>query len=144
MKKWKKSLGFTGMTLLLSMSVLAGCGGNQAAKSQTDTNGSASKSAEASQTSSKDAAKTNFTKENPGVIRLAHQLVPDSQLNKTMIKFKEVVETKSEGRLKVEIYPSGQLFSEKEVPAQIQKGTLEMGDGFRFFVVRNLSGRGDL
>ena len=118
MKKSGKKLGIAGIALFLSMSMLVGCGsgGNQSAQPQSE-----------NKTENTAASSSQYTKENPVVIRVAHQLIPDSQLDKTFQKCKEVAEAKSDGRLKVEIYPSGQLYSEKEVPAQVQKGTLEVG-----------------
>jgi tripartite ATP-independent transporter DctP family solute receptor len=41
-------------------------------------------------------------------------------------KFKELVETKSEGRISVEIYPDGQLGNDKESVEAVQMGSLTM------------------
>jgi tripartite ATP-independent transporter DctP family solute receptor len=41
-------------------------------------------------------------------------------------KFKELIERRSDGRLKAEVYPSGQLGGEREMQEMVALGTLEM------------------
>ncbi|MGQ9780224.1 MAG: TRAP transporter substrate-binding protein [Bacillota bacterium] len=51
---------------------------------------------------------------------------PGHSFVKACEKFKELVETRSNGRLKVEIYPSSQLGGEREMQEMVSLGTLEM------------------
>lgn len=60
-------------------------------------------------------------------IRIAH-LVPEEQSSHVAaVKFKEKLEAESDGRLKVEIYPNGQLYgSDREAIEAVQLGNVEM------------------
>lgn len=58
-------------------------------------------------------------------IRIAHTLAPDSHYNKGLQKFKEIMEEKTEGRIKVELFHSAQLGSERDAIEGISMGTLE-------------------
>ncbi|TWT27244.1 DctP family TRAP transporter solute-binding subunit [Planomicrobium sp. CPCC 101110] len=60
-------------------------------------------------------------------IRLAH-LVPEEQSSHVAaVKFKEKLEAESDGRLKVELYPNGQLYgSDREAIEAVQLGNVEM------------------
>ncbi|MBE1555267.1 DctP family TRAP transporter solute-binding subunit [Sporosarcina limicola] len=60
-------------------------------------------------------------------IRIAH-LVPEEQsTHVAAVTFKEKLEKESKGRLKVEIYPNGQLFaSDREAIEAVQLGNVEM------------------
>ncbi|WP_271854059.1 DctP family TRAP transporter solute-binding subunit [Planococcus maritimus] len=60
-------------------------------------------------------------------IRLAH-LVPEEQSSHVAaVDFKEKLEAESDGRLKVELYPNGQLYgSDREAIEAVQLGNIEM------------------
>lgn len=60
-------------------------------------------------------------------IRIAH-LVPEEQSSHVAaLTFKEKLETESDGRIKVEIYPNGSLFaSDREAIEAVQLGNVEM------------------
>lgn len=60
-------------------------------------------------------------------IRIAH-LVPEEQSSHVAaVAFKEKLESESDGRLKVEIYPNGQLYgSDREAIEAVQLGNVEM------------------
>lgn len=60
-------------------------------------------------------------------IRLAH-LVPEEQSSHVAaVAFKEKLEAESDGRLKVELYPNGQLYgSDREAIEAVQLGNIEM------------------
>lgn len=51
---------------------------------------------------------------------------PDDPYHFTALKFKEVVESKTEGRITVNVYPSSQLGSEPEMWEGMQTGTCDM------------------
>ena len=60
------------------------------------------------------------------ILRLAHGLNTQHPVHKTMEYMAELVEEKSKGRLRVEIYPSEQLGNEKECIEALQLGYLSM------------------
>lgn len=59
-------------------------------------------------------------------LRYAHDHMPDSPFQKSAEEFKEVVEEKSDGRIKVEIYPAEQVGAGREVLEALQLGSVEM------------------
>ncbi len=60
-------------------------------------------------------------------LRISLQLPLKHHLGQNLLKFKELVETQSKGDLKIEIYPSAQLYKDKEVPSAVASGAIEMG-----------------
>lgn len=60
-------------------------------------------------------------------LRITLQLPLKSHLGQNLLGFKEEVEAKSNGDLKVEIYDSAQLYKDKEVPQAVSSGAIEMG-----------------
>ena len=60
-------------------------------------------------------------------IRITMQLPITSPLSQNLVRFKEKIEVESNGDLVVEIYPAAQLFTDKEVPAAVASGQIEMG-----------------
>ena len=60
------------------------------------------------------------------VIKVAHHLPADHSLNKQVIKFAELVAQKSNGKVKVEIYPNGQLGGQKDLLEALRMGTMDM------------------
>ncbi len=69
--------------------------------------------------------------ENPITIKYAHGGPPDPLAlpeQADAVSFKNYVESKSGGRIKVEIYPACQLGSEREMLEGVQLGTVEMAN----------------
>ncbi len=60
-------------------------------------------------------------------IKITHVLSDKHHYTKGAKKFKEIIEEKSNGRIKVEIYPNAQLGGERTVLEGLQMGTIEMG-----------------
>ncbi len=60
-------------------------------------------------------------------LRISLQLPLKSHLGQNLVMFKEEVESKSNGDIKVEIYDSAQLYKDKEVPQAVGSGSIEMG-----------------
>ncbi|MEO0821855.1 MAG: TRAP transporter substrate-binding protein DctP [Pseudomonadota bacterium] len=60
-------------------------------------------------------------------LRISLQLPLKSHLGQNLVLFKEEVETASNGEIAVEIYDSAQLYKDKEVPAAVGSGAIEMG-----------------
>lgn len=102
MKKWGVFLG----VLLLTV-VLAACGGSD----KKGADGSAS---------------GNDSKDKTYVIKAGHAASEEHFAQATFVKFKELVEKKSDGKIKVEIYPNGQVGGEREMIEALQIGNLTM------------------
>ena len=60
-------------------------------------------------------------------MRISLQLPIKSHLGQNLLLFKEQVESKSDGDIKIEIYDSAQLYKDKEVPAAVGSGSIESG-----------------
>ena len=60
-------------------------------------------------------------------IRISLQLPLKHHLGQNLLNFQEEVEKESNGALKIEIYPSAQLYQDKEVPQAVASGSIEMG-----------------
>ena len=60
-------------------------------------------------------------------LRISLQLPMKSHLGQNLLMFKNEVEEKSNGDIAVEIYDSAQLYKDKEVPAAVGSGAIEMG-----------------
>ncbi len=59
-------------------------------------------------------------------VGFGHGFMPDSVHHKAVLEFKEEVESKSDGRVKVNIFHSGQLGSAREMFEGLQVGSLEI------------------
>ncbi|HFD16708.1 MAG TPA: C4-dicarboxylate ABC transporter substrate-binding protein [Rhodospirillales bacterium] len=60
-------------------------------------------------------------------LRITLQLPIKSHLGQNLLQFEEEVEKASGGDIQVEIYPSAQLYKDKEVPQAVASGAIEMG-----------------
>jgi len=70
------------------------------------------------------AAGTSFAETK---LRVTLQLPLKHHLGQNVAAFKEEVERETGGDIKVEIYPSAQLYKDKEVPQAVASGAIEMG-----------------
>ena len=61
------------------------------------------------------------------IIRFSTQAPPNGQQFQTMKLFKERVEAKSSGRIRVDIYDRGRLFEDGRVAAAVSEGKVEIG-----------------
>ena len=61
------------------------------------------------------------------ILRLTLQLPATHHLGINVQSFADEVNQKTNGELKVEIYPSAQLYKDKEVPQAVASGAVEMG-----------------
>lgn len=79
--------------------------------------------------SSKPEAKPAATTAPPEVkiIKLAHVVNEKDPYHITSLKFKEVVEAKSQGKIKVEIFPNASLGDERALIEGMQMGTVQAG-----------------
>ena len=60
-------------------------------------------------------------------LRISLQLPLKSHLGQNLVMFEQEVEEKSGGEIDVQIYDSAQLYKDKEVPAAVGSGSIEMG-----------------
>ena len=60
------------------------------------------------------------------VIKFSHVVAPDTPKGKAAQRLKELVEERSKGRLKVEVYPNSQLYKDKEELEALQLGAVQM------------------
>lgn len=60
-------------------------------------------------------------------LRISLQLPIKHHLGQNLLEFQKEVEKESGGSLKIEIYPSAQLYKDKEVPQAVSSGAIEMG-----------------
>ena len=62
----------------------------------------------------------------PIVIKFSHVVAPDTPKGKGALRFKELAEQRTGGRVKVEIYPNSQLYKDKEEMEALQLGSVQM------------------
>ncbi len=91
---------------------LAACGGSSAPAS------SAPASSGSAPAASSDSVKT---------IKFAHWFAEDHPQHRSMLYLKDILEERSGGTLKLEIYPNSQLGSEDVYDQSVSQGTVEMG-----------------
>jgi C4-dicarboxylate-binding protein DctP len=60
------------------------------------------------------------------IIKFSHVVAPDTPKGKGSLKFKELAEAYTNGRVKVEIYPNSQLYKDKEEVEALQLGAVQM------------------
>jgi C4-dicarboxylate-binding protein DctP len=62
----------------------------------------------------------------PIVIKFSHVVAPDTPKGKGAQRFKELVEERTKGKVKVEVYPNSQLYKDKEELEALQLGSVQM------------------
>ncbi|MEO5336145.1 MAG: TRAP transporter substrate-binding protein [Magnetospirillum sp. WYHS-4] len=60
------------------------------------------------------------------VIKFSHVVAPDTPKGKAAVKFKELAEERTKGRVKVEVYPNSQLYKDKEEMEALQLGAVHL------------------
>jgi C4-dicarboxylate-binding protein DctP len=69
---------------------------------------------------------TSALAQAPIVIKFSHVVAPDTPKGKGAQRFKELVEQRSAGKVKVEVYPNSQLYKDKEELEALQLGSVQM------------------
>jgi len=64
--------------------------------------------------------------QQPIVIKFSHVVAENTPKGKGALKFKELAESRSKGRVKVEIYPNSTLFKDGEEMEALQLGSVQM------------------
>ena len=62
----------------------------------------------------------------PIVIKFSHVVAPDAPKGKAALRFKQLAEEATKGRVKVEVYPNSQLYKDKEELEALQLGAVQM------------------
>ncbi len=62
----------------------------------------------------------------PIVIKFSHVVANDTPKGKGALKFKELAEKYTNGKVKIEVYPNSQLFKDKEEIEALQLGSVQM------------------
>lgn len=62
----------------------------------------------------------------PILIRFSHVAAPQAHKSRGAVRFKELAETYTNGRVKIALYPNSQLFKDKEELEALQLGAVEM------------------
>ena len=64
--------------------------------------------------------------EEPIIIKFSHVVAPDTPKGRAAEKFKELANTYTSGKAKVEVYPNSQLYKDKEEMEALQLGAVQM------------------
>ncbi|WP_448189066.1 TRAP transporter substrate-binding protein [Azospirillum sp. sgz301742] len=64
--------------------------------------------------------------QTPIVIKFSHVVAPDTPKGKGAEKFKELAEARTNGKVKIEVYPNSQLYKDKEELEALQLGAVQM------------------
>jgi C4-dicarboxylate-binding protein DctP len=64
--------------------------------------------------------------QQPIVIKFSHVVAENTPKGKGALRFKELAESRSKGRVKVEVYPNSQLFKDGEEMQMLQLGNVQM------------------
>ncbi|MBI3900333.1 MAG: TRAP transporter substrate-binding protein [Gammaproteobacteria bacterium] len=64
--------------------------------------------------------------DEPIVIKFSHVVANDTPKGKAALKFKELAEQRTNGKVKVEIYPNSSLYKDKEELEALQLGAVQM------------------
>lgn len=108
----KKILALS-ICILLVASLLAGCGQPKQEAANTD--------------NSTEKAQDTPAKAEPITIKLAHVVNEKDGFQIAAVKFKDLVEEKTNGQVKIEIYPNASLGDERTLLEGMQMGTVDMG-----------------
>ncbi|RDW21892.1 C4-dicarboxylate ABC transporter [Oceanobacillus arenosus] len=112
----KKKLGLLLMALIVLF--LVACGGDSEDASSNDTGGS--------EDSSSNDTESSEGSEETVTLRLAENHPEDYPTTIGDKEFARLVEEKTDGRYKIEVYSGGQLGEESDVLEQVQLGTIEL------------------
>ncbi|SNS10521.1 C4-dicarboxylate-binding protein DctP [Anaerovirgula multivorans] len=100
------------MVLILLISLLTGCGKTTSEGAPSGNGGTA------------EGDQQNY------VIKFAHVVRPTTAKGMAAERFAELIEERSGGRIRVEVYPDSQLGTDQEITEQMQLGTIQMNAPF--------------
>ncbi|MBV8753155.1 MAG: DctP family TRAP transporter solute-binding subunit [Hyphomicrobiales bacterium] len=64
--------------------------------------------------------------QQPLIIKFSHVVSPDAPKGKAALKFKELAEKYTDGKVKVEVYPNSSLYKDKEELEALQLGSVQL------------------
>src|SRR5438270_114550 len=64
--------------------------------------------------------------QSPIVIKFSHVVAPDTPKGKGSLKFKELAEKYTSGKVLIEVYPNSQLYKDNEELQALQLGSVQM------------------
>src|SRR3954469_8692641 len=64
--------------------------------------------------------------QTPIIVKFSHVVANDTPKGKGALKFKELAEKYTDGKVKVEVYPNSQLYKDKEEIEALQLGSVQM------------------
>jgi C4-dicarboxylate-binding protein DctP len=64
--------------------------------------------------------------QNPIIIKFSHVVANDTPKGKGALKFKELAEKYTDGKVKIEVYPNSSLYKDKEEIEALQLGSVQM------------------
>src|SRR5438270_5527753 len=64
--------------------------------------------------------------QSPVIIKFSHVVADDTPKGKASLKFKELAEKYTDGKVKIEVYPNSQLYKDKEEIEALQLGAVQM------------------
>src|SRR5689334_21607960 len=64
--------------------------------------------------------------QQPIIIKFSHVVSPDAPKGKAAVKFKELAEAYTNGKVKVEVYPNSSLYKDKEELEALQLGSVQV------------------
>src|SRR5215467_3169250 len=64
--------------------------------------------------------------QQPIVVKFSHVVSPDAPKGKAALKFKELAEKYTDGKVKVEVYPNSSLYKDKEELEALQLGSVQL------------------
>jgi len=125
----RKGLLLFGAVILLIAAILSGCGGGGSGSGSQSSGGSGQSEATATTgTGGSGGGSSDKVYE----LKLGHNVTVDSEMDKGARKFAELVEQKTNGRVKVTVFPSAQLGSEIDMVENLGQGVIDIvipGDG---------------
>jgi C4-dicarboxylate-binding protein DctP len=64
--------------------------------------------------------------QKPILIKFSHVVKPETAKGRAALRFKELAERRTAGRVRVEIYPDNQLYQDREEISALKRGTVQM------------------
>jgi TRAP-type C4-dicarboxylate transport system substrate-binding protein len=124
MKGWKKFACI--FALVSAVLILAACGGNGGASSETSGADTAT-SGDESGSSAEDTATSEFANAPTFELKASHPQPAGSSTDVGYEKLAELVEEYTDGTIKITVYPAASLVSMAENVQAVQNGTVEIG-----------------
>lgn len=116
----KKGKSVFALLLVFVVLLVTGCGASQS------TNGGENANPPTANPQGSNEPAASEPENKAVTLRIAHVTAAGSHFDFAATKFKEIVEADANAKIKVEIFPNGQLGQEREVLENLQNGAIEM------------------